>query len=209
MMNHEVVEGTAIFNATEELLRAWSRERAQMRRSIQRSLNTPKASSISEMIEQQRIFEGKLHGVRRKRHRTESERVVREFDGRKVRQCACGTIFAGHYCPSCSPDPKVVRIAQGDLDARGRSTPSTKIAPLKYGLTSRAAIVNASINRLSRKMGEAIDLAYGDDLPDRVCARVLGIPRPDFTLRRRAAVALIADLLAGRMIPAVHSARPT
>jgi hypothetical protein len=214
MKERDYSAATEVFEATEAMLYAWGRERAQLRRSMRRSLTLPTRSSITGMIESQRVFETRRAsrcGVKRK-----PDPIVEQEDASespvKFRLCGKGHIYRGNSCPKCV-DAKREAIelgnAQPELTARGTATRSS--APPRCpmnSISSRALTVDEVLQRLPGWMRYLVDLKYADDQPDRICAKQMKIEREEFSRMRRAAVAHIAEMLANRKKSQVRSARP-
>ena len=216
-MQNDYREDTDIFEATEELLRSWARERAQMRRSISRSLNVPREASISRMTDALRVFEAKQAGRKQPRKRRRIKGKLSGAHGGKksnARHCyECGLIFAAAECPECAKrDAKEVaialRLASTDSQHATETRPAVRADRMVMGLSSRAATVNEVLYTLEPRMREAVELHYAKDMPDRICARTMGMTREEFSSLRRAAVAAVNLVLAHRAEMAVKFARP-
>jgi hypothetical protein len=178
-----------VYARTVDDLRRWAREKSQMRRSILRSLQVPAASSMSHMMEAQRVF-----AKQRKANPT-----------RRAMRCPeCQHIYFGNACTNCN-----ALAVNGGVTARGTPTRSMVPPAMVLQYTSRSATVNFVVEALRGAMRKVIYAAYYDDLPDRLAARNVGMTREDFSRWHRAAVAYIAEQLAKRGEKSVYSLSPT
>ena len=162
----ELRAATNTYEATEERLRAWGRER---RRAA--------ASTIAVMIDRVKVFEQQTKGVRMN--------AVRKVKGKRP----------------WDVDAKVAAEEFGYVEphdtAKGKQTesfgPSANIA-----FSSGVLQVEAIVQRLPGAMKPYIYRAYLYGQPDRLMAKDMQLEREYVTLRRRAAVAYVAEKLAGR-----------
>lgn len=164
---------TSVHEATEERLRAWGRER----RRAAASLGCPGASTIAMMIEKVKVFERQSKGVRIK--------ALRKVDGKRP----------------WDVDAKVAaeefRYVEPALSAQGKE--SVVMSPTaRISFSSETIKLETIIQRLSGDMKKYIYRAYFYGQPDRFIAKELGLEREYVTLRRRGAVAYVAERLAGR-----------
>jgi hypothetical protein len=215
VMAMDSTDDTELFENTEDEIRFWVRWRAQWKRSVRLSLTVPKHSSTSRMIDESRVHEPPRAPSVGKRLKKQRRQRVRRDDGVRAWLCSnCGTIYLADECPGakCKRDPKDAAIELGyaapDLTARGKHDFSSAPPAIKTDVPSRVAAMTEIVKGLEDWMRDVVDHAYEQDLPDRISARLLRMPREDFTRWRRATVAFIATQLAYRREAAVRSASP-
>ena len=190
----ELEQETAIFRRTEAALNAW----AFQCREISNRLGLPTASSgILKLASQLKAQRRKVRELRKARKLARRQTISTSLGA--VRECVeCGCIFRGASCPACAADPREAAIALGyaerPLTADGKQTVSNIIPELELG--GLEARIDSIVRGLANWMRAAIFRSYLYGQPDRIAARELKITRAEFTSRRRAAVAVVAEKLA-------------
>lgn len=163
----------SLFEATEARLHRWGDERNR----ATRSLGCPGSSTIAAMIDRVKVFEQQCKGVRVK--------ALRRVDGTKdwSRDAKEAALELGH-----------VEVEPTALGKESRSSPRNA----SMSFSSEMLRVEAIVQSLAGWMKKTVYRGYLYKQPDRIAARELQMDRSHYTSQRRAAVAYIAERLAGR-----------
>lgn len=182
----------------EELLYQWGDEC----RSTAEKLGLPATSGIARMIEQQKVFEQRQRGVRRKRP---PHTPTKLRDGTAARLCVCGRVYVEgeciigeqSVCPRCQHDPRA-----SEAESHGTETRSFKPQSM-MALNATTAKIDVIVAAAPGWMQKCLRLSYLFRVRDSKAAQQLRIRTTTYREQREASAEYVAEQLAQRRGPAL------